>query len=67
MNAVLVMILCLAGDPGEAIRPPEWPARYRCCSAACLLSISVSEWLRMHPSCSEYRLQSSRCETGERT
>jgi hypothetical protein len=27
----------------------------------------VSDWLRLHPSYGEYRLQSWRCETGERT
>jgi hypothetical protein len=69
MNAVLVMILCLAGDPGrcEAIRPAEWPAQVSLLECGVFGQHFVSDWLRLNPSYSEYRLRSWRCEVGERT
>jgi hypothetical protein len=69
MNTVLVMILCLAGDPGrcEAIRPAEWPAQVSLLQCGVYGQHFASDWLRLHPSYSEYRLHSWRCEAGERT
>jgi hypothetical protein len=42
MNAVLVMILCLAGSPErcEAIRPAEWPPQVSLLGARCSASTS---------------------------
>jgi hypothetical protein len=69
MNAVLVMILCLAGDPGrcEAIRPAEWPPQVSLLECGVFGQHFASDWLRLHPSYAEYRLRSCRCEAGERT
>jgi hypothetical protein len=69
MNAVLVMILCLTGDPGrcETIRPAEWPAQVSLLECGVFGQHFASDWLRLNPSYADYRLRSWRCETGERT
>jgi hypothetical protein len=69
MNAVLVMILCLAGSPErcETIRPAEWPAQVSLLECGVFGQHFVSDWLRLHPSYADYRLRAWRCETGERT
>jgi hypothetical protein len=69
MNAVLIMILCLAGNPErcETIRPAEWPAQVSLLECGVFGQHFASDWLRLHPSYADYRLRSWRCETGERT
>ena len=69
MDAVLVMILCLAGSPArcQVIRPAEWPPRVSLLECGVFGQHFASDWLRLHPGYAGYRLHSWRCETGERT
>jgi hypothetical protein len=67
MSAVLIMVLCLAGNPNrcEVIRPAEWPANVSVLTCGMYGQHFASDWLRLHPSYADYRLRSWRCQMGE--
>lgn len=67
MSAVLIMVLCLAGEPDrcEVIRPAEWPANVSVLQCGMYGQHFASDWLRLHPSYADYQLRSWRCQMGE--